>query len=337
MIRLAIVGTGNIAKTHAQAIEELDNCELVALVNHRLKSMALFGQEFDVSRQYMSITDLLDAGHVDAVIICTPNALHAKQTILALQAGVHVLVEKPMAMNAEESQQMLDISRETETILQVAHCWRFDDEVQYVRDQIVSGAIGDIIRTKGYSTHVNWGPQGWFTQKELAGGGALADMGIHAVDTVRFLLGDPIPKSVYANIGTHYGDYDVDDTGVITINWTDGSSSLIEFGWWQPQSDGIAASTQFYGTQGFAKLFPTTIEQLNMGTHQLEAIDIPYPAIREPHVPLSIYVNQIEHFIDCIENEAHPIADGKVGIVNMQIIDAAYESSRIGQVITIDN
>ena len=69
-------------------------------------------------------------------------------------------------------------------------------------------------------------------------------MGIHAVDTVRFLLGDPLPASVYAQIGTYYGDFDVDDTGVIIVNWDDGTSSYIDSGWWQPQSDGPEASTR---------------------------------------------------------------------------------------------
>ncbi len=335
MIKLAIIGTGGIGKTHAQAIQQLDSCELVALVNHRETSMQAFGEEFGVSRQYATINDLLTDGNVDGVIICTPNFLHASQAIATLKANVHVLVEKPMAMSASDAQTILSAHEESSAVLQVAHCWRFDEEVQYVRDQITSGVIGDIIRTKGYSTHVNWGPSGWFTQKDLAGGGALADMGIHAIDTVRFLLNDPVPKSVYANIGTHFGDYDVDDTGIIIINWTNGISSTVEFGWWQPHSDGIAANTQFYGTDGFSQLFPTQIRSLNKETRQIESLETGYPDIRDPHVPLSIYVNQIAHFIECIQTNQSPIADGQVGFVNMQIVSAAYESSRTRQVVTI--
>jgi len=335
MIKLAIIGTGGIGKTHAQAIQQLDTCELVALVNHRAESMQAFGDEFGVTRQYMTIEDLLNDGQIDGVIICTPNFLHAQQTITALNTGVHVLVEKPMAMSATEAETILSASKNSDAVLQVAHCWRFDEEVNYMRDQITSGVIGDIIRTKGYSTHVNWGPSGWFTKKELAGGGALADMGIHAIDIVRFMLGDPTPKSVHANIGTHYGDYDVDDTGTITVTWTNGIHSTIEFGWWQPHSDGIAGSTQFYGKQGFAQLFPTQINTLDEKSHQLNPIETGYPAIRNPHVPLSIYVNQIAHFVDCIQHDKTPIANGQVGYVNMQIVSAAYESSATGAIITI--
>lgn len=334
MIRLAIIGTGGIAKTHARAIATLNNCELVALVNHKPSSMSAFGEQFNVSRQYSTIEALLADGDIDGVIICTPNVLHAPQTIAALNAGVHVLVEKPMAMSATEAQTMLDAASQSDAILQVAHCWRFDDEVQYLRDQLTSGIIGDVIRTKAYSSHVNWGPSGWFTDKALAGGGALADMGIHAIDTVRFLLGDPKPKSVFANIGTHYGDYDVDDTGVITINWENGSHSIIEFGWWQPHADGVAAHTKAYGTQGIAQLFPTQIHPRDVNNTQ-HIIDTGYPAQRTPHVPLSIYIQQIEHFIACIQQRTHPVADGHVGFVNMQIVSAAYRSSEIEQVVTL--
>ena len=85
-------------------------------------------------------------------------------------------------------------------------------------------------------------------------------MGIHALDTARFLLGDPQPVSVYARIGTYYKDFDVDDTGLLIVNWDNGAVSYIESGWWQPHSDGAEAATQFYGSRGFAQLFPTLLE-----------------------------------------------------------------------------
>ena len=117
-LRLAIIGTGYIAKTHAQAAKSLPEVELVAVVNHRPPSMRAFADQFAIPRQYTSLDDLIAAGDVDAISINSPNYLHAPQTIHALEAGLHVMVEKPMAMNAAEAQQMTarqrKIGRETD-------------------------------------------------------------------------------------------------------------------------------------------------------------------------------------------------------------------------------
>ncbi len=165
------------------------------------------------------------------------------------------MVEKPMSMNAQEAEQMCEAADKSGALLMVAHCWRFHPDVQWLREQ--SAKLGKIIRTKAYSVHVHWGPSGWFTQKKFAGGGAMADMGVHALDTTRFLLGDPQPVSVYAKIGTYYMECDVDDTGVIIVEWDNGTVSYIETGWWQPHSDGPEAGAQLYGTKGFGQVFPT--------------------------------------------------------------------------------
>src|SRR6185436_1227562 len=200
-MKIAFVGTGGINKVHAQAAQAL-GLDLVAAVNHKAESMAEFGKRFGITRQYETVEALLKDGGVEALVVSTPNYLHAQQTIAALHAGVHVMVEKPMAMNAQEAEQMCEAADNSGALLMVAHCWRFHPQVQWLREQ--STKLGRIIRTKAYSVHVHWGPGGWFAQKKLAGGGAMADMGVHALDTTRFLLGDPQPAHVYAKIGTYY-------------------------------------------------------------------------------------------------------------------------------------
>jgi predicted dehydrogenase len=334
-LSIALVGTGNIAKVHARAVRSLPDVHLVAVVNHRPESMTTFAAEFGVARLYVNVADMLEDGAVDALVVCTPNFMHAPQTIAALRAGVHVMVEKPMAMNATEARSMLEASRESNTFLMVAHCWRFEPEVLWLREQVISGKLGDVIRTKGYGVHVDWGPSGWFAQQEYAGGGALLDMGIHALDTARFLLGDPQPASVYARIGTYYRDMSVDDTGILFVNWMNGATSYIESGWWQPQADGLEAATQLYGTAGFGRVFPTYLEVFKDQSTDLEKIDPGFPPERNPHCPQSMYTRQMTYFVDCVRNGQSPTPSGLEGWVNMKIVDAAYESANIGEVIEL--
>ena len=187
-MKIAFAGTGFINKIHAQAAKNL-GLDLVAVVNHKQESMAEFAKHFNIPRQYENVEAMLSDGNVDALVVSTPNYLHAPQTIPALKVGVPVMVEKPMAMNAQEAQQMCEAAEKSGALLMVAHCWRFDPDVLWLKEQ--SKKLGRIIRTKGIGVHTYWGPTGWFTQKKFAGGGALADMGIHALDTARFLLGDP--------------------------------------------------------------------------------------------------------------------------------------------------
>ena len=142
---------------------------------------------------------------IDAAVVATPNALHAPQAIALLEAGRHVLVEKPMATTVAECNAMIEAAQRGGASLMVAHCWRFHPDVQAMRERIASGELGEIVKTRGYGVHAGWGPSGWFADKALAGGGALPDMGVHAIDTVRYLLGDPDPGRVCAVIGTRYG------------------------------------------------------------------------------------------------------------------------------------
>ena len=108
-IKIAFAGTGYINKVHAQAAQNL-GLELTAVVNHKADSMAEFGERFKIARQYETVEAMLKDGNVDALIVSTPNYLHAPQTITALNAGVHVMVEKPMAMNAKEAGNMCEAS-----------------------------------------------------------------------------------------------------------------------------------------------------------------------------------------------------------------------------------
>lgn len=328
-MKIAFAGTGGINKVHARAAQTL-GLELEAAVNHRPESMAAFCQEFGIPRQYATVEELLKDDNIDALVVSTPNYLHAEQTIAALNAGVPVMVEKPMAMNAQEAEQMCDTAEKSGALLMVAHCWRFHPEVQWLKEQ--SPKLGKIIRTKAYSVHVHWGPSGWFAQKIYAGGGAMADMGVHALDTTRFLLGDPQPVSVFAKIGTYYKGSDVDDTGIVIVEWDNGTVSYIETGWWQPHSDSPEAGAQLYGTQGFGQVFPTRLELPDSTEQKTEVIESDF-AKQDSHYSQDMYENQLAYFVQCVETGQTPIPGGLEGWTNMKVVDAAYASSRTGQVV----
>jgi predicted dehydrogenase len=140
---------------------------------------------------------------------------------------------------------------------------------------------------------------------------------------------------VYAKIGTYYKDFDVDDTGVIVVEWDSGATSYIESGWWQPHADGPEAATQLYGTQGFGQLFPTKLELPNPQENKIDVIESGFAFPRESQAPQSLYDDQLKYFVKCIEKKKTPVPGGLEGLVNMKVVDAAYESSRTGKVVEI--
>lgn len=331
-INIALIGAGYIADYHACGLKNIPDVEIVAVVSKQLKNAETFAKTYNIAKAYDTISELVEDPTLDAVIISTPNVFHAPYAIEFLENGKDVFLEKPMAMNAEEGKRLSETAAKNEQLVMVGHMWRFDSDTQYIKDSIASGKIGNVIKTKGYGIHENWGPSGWFTEKKLAGGGALADMGVHAIDTIRYLLGDPKPAKVYARIATHFGDYDVDDTGIIIITWDNGTESIIESGWWQPHMDGPEASSGLFGTEGYASLFPTFLK-LKKGEGS-EEINPNLPE-RQEHCDQKIYTSQMQYFVDCIKTRTTPIPGLKEGQIVLQIVDAAYKSSETGQAITI--
>ena len=257
---------------------------------------------------------------LDAVVVGTPNSLHHPQTMAALAAGKHVLVDKPMAVSVAQAEEMRDAAADAGRVLCVGHMWRYRDEVRDLRDRIAAGDLGQVVRTRGYGVHAGWGPSGWFTDPALAGGGALIDMGIHAVDTVRFLLGDPVAVRVVASLGNefappgHDGPSPVDTDGVLLVDWDDGVRSVVECGWWQPVLDGVEAETDVYGTGGHARIWPQF-------THAQ-----PPPSDYE-HCALPMYAAQMADFVACCGTGGVPLASADVGVEAVRVVEAAVASA----------
>jgi predicted dehydrogenase len=161
--------------------------------------------------------------------------------------------------------------------------------------------------------HAAWGPSGWFTDPSLAGGGALIDMGIHAIDTARFLLGDPDPERVTASIGVgEYGDYGVDDDGLVLIDWSSGVRSSIEFGWWQPRLGGLEADTEVLGTGGTGRIW---------------TMPLPPPS-DYVHCAAPLYTAQLADVARACRTGAEPRANSAVGLTALRIVGQAYADAQ---------
>jgi len=327
-IGVAVIGCGFIGVYHARAVLACKNAELVGALSRTDASLEKFAQQIPVPFATTNIEELAAHPGVDAVVIGTPNRFHAPQAIRMLRAGKHVLLEKPMAMNAAEARKIHRTARDHGLRLQIGHNWRYDVEAIYLKEVIRKGTLGKIVKTKGYGIHLNWGPAGWFTKRAEAGGGALIDMGVHAIDTASFLLGDPAPVSVYAKIGTHYGSYDVDDTGVVLVEWEGGAVSLIESGWWHPHMDGLEAATQVFGTQGYARILPT---ELKIAVGAVPGTFRPEFPPRADHCEQPMYDRQMDAFVRSVLQGTPTHPDGEHGVTIMRILDACYRSSQTGK------
>jgi predicted dehydrogenase len=314
-LRLAVLGHGFISDLHTRAAHEV-GAVVVEVCGRDLERASAFASRHGIERVSTDWESTVVADDVDAVIIGTPNALHHPQAMAAIAAGKHVLVDKPMALNVDEGAEMAAAATTAGVVLCVGHMWRYRNEVIELRDRIAAGDLGRVVRTRGYGIHASWGPSGWFVDPDLSGGGALIDMGIHAIDTARFLLGDPPARRVVASLGHAHGDYhdDIDDDGVVLIDWDNGVRSVVESGWWQPVLDGVEADTEVYATGGHARIWP-------------EFTSATPPPDDYEHCALPMYTAQMADFVTCCDTGATPVASAAVGLEALRIVEAAYASA----------
>jgi len=308
-LRAVVLGYGFIADLHVRAATTLADVDIVGVSGHQRERATDFARRHGIDRVTTDWASMCAEPDVDLVIIGTPNSLHAEQTVHALDHAKHVLVEKPMATNTVDADRMIDAAERAERTLAVGQMWRYHPDVIALRDRITAGDFGSIVRTHGWGVHASWGPSGWFTDPELAGGGALIDMGIHAIDIARFLLGDPGAERVRASIGIgRYGEYDVDDDGIVVIDGDNGVRSSVEFGWWQPRLGGLEADTEILGNDGADRIWTMPLPPLSDYVHR----DVP------------MYAAQLADVTAACRDGTTPVASTEVGRTALQIVEAAY-------------
>lgn len=336
-VRIGVLGTGIIIRDfHMLTLQDNPKAEVVAAGNLHPESLERLARDFGIPKTYTDFAEMARDSDIDAVVIGLPNYLHAPVTIQMLEAGKHVLCEKPMAMRVAEGEQMIETAQHTDRKLMIGHMWRFDREILWLRDLVVSGRLGKIFKAKSHAIWLYEGPPpgSWFIQRQFAGGGALADMGVHSIDTLRFVLGNARPMKVFANVGTHFQDIELDDTATLLLEFEGGIATLIEAGWYHLYADGLEGYTQVYGTKGYARALPSELHTYVEGVWSVIHPEMP---ARQQQCDMSMYQAQMDHFLDCILHDKEPTPGGIDGLWAMRVLEAAYCSAETGEVVAISD
>ena len=205
-LKIAVIGVGNISRNHIDGYLSHPNVELYALCDINEETLKKKGEKYGITRLYTSEEEMLaQCPEIDAVSVCTWNNGHAPATIMALNAGKHVLCEKPMALNAKEAQEMINAAKKNGKKLMVGFVRRFGNDAAITRDFIDAGDLGELYYAKATYLRRNGCPGGWFSDKARSGGGPLIDLGVHVIDLVRYLMNGPKPVSAYGATFSGFG------------------------------------------------------------------------------------------------------------------------------------
>lgn len=330
-LRIAIAGTGSMAAMHARAVRAQPNAELCAVVGHTRERLRKFAAEFDIPRAYDSLDDMVTMRACDALVIATPNFLHTLQAITALREGLHVLIERPLGLDLAQARAIEGASEFSGALLMMAHVYRFDPQVVWLREQVLSGRLGPVLRSRALALRTT-GPMGgaWYKEKNHSGGGALAEAGLDALDTLRYILGNPNPVSVFARLEYGFTNSEVEDAADVLVQWEDGSVSTLGAAWHLPYAAEPLGFTEVYGRDGYGQIYPAFV-QIRTADGQLVREEPGFP-MEDPHPSQALYNRQMEYFIKCIELHYPPLPGACEGALNQQMLEAAYTSARTKQV-----
>lgn len=334
-VSIGVLGTGTIIRDcHMLTLQNNPKAEVVAAGNLHVESLERLARDFNIPKTYADFEEMGSDPNIDAVVVGLPTYLHAPVTIQMLEAGKHVLCEKPMAVTVAEAEQMIEAAKRARRSLMIAHMWRFDREILWLRDLVASDRLGKVFKVKSHLVWLYEGPQpqSWFVQRKFAGGGALADMGVHAIDTLQFVLGGARPTKVFANIGAHFEDIEVDDTATLLLEFEGGIAGLIEAGWYHLYADGLEGHTQVHGTKGYACALPSELHSYVNGVWSVTCPKMPE---RKRQFDMPMYQAQMDHFLDCVLYDNEPTPGGIDGLWAVRVLEAAYRSAETGEAVAI--
>lgn len=303
MVRVGLVGVGFMGQQHFSIYQGMDNVQVVAVCDRDLARVAeqaasIGGNigdatELDLSQQarYTDFAEMIGAGGLDVVDICTPTHTHADLTCRALEAGLHVICEKPMARTVEECDRMIAAARSSGRLLFIAQCIRFWPEYEVLAQMVSSGALGAVqaARFTRLSAPPGWASEGWLANSRLSGG-ALLDLHIHDVDFILSLFGKPKAVLARAVNGVDH---------VVASYLYDDMVCTAEGGWIMPPSFPFEMGYQVLGEKGLLEFSLAKSPSLRF-----------YPREGEPftpeYQPATGYQNELAYFVSCIESGTAP-------------------------------
>jgi predicted dehydrogenase len=344
-LKIGVIGAGTVSEFHLNAYEANPAVEICALSDINAELLEKRALRYGVKRTFASYSDLLRCEEVDAVSVCTHNALHAECSIAALNAGKHVLCEKPMALDLKQALEMRDAAKRSGKLLMVGLARRFGEDARAFSELSKDGLFGDVYYVKASYLRRCGSPGGWFGSKAAAGGGAMTDLGIHMIDLARFLTDSPKPISVYAATFQKLGergnikrgaDYrslsagsadapDVEDLATAMIRFDNGMVMSLDSSF-SLHTGCDRNEFELFGTKGGAK-FGKELEIYTEKRGYLANVRL------DADMSLSMetmFKNEIAHFVSCVTDGVPCIASAEEGVVLAAVIDAIYRSSDCG-------
>ena len=349
-IKIGIIGVGSISNEHIQAYLKNPNVELYAFCDINEKQLKLMSEKYGVTRTFTDKDEMLALPELDAVSVCAWNSEHAPCTIAALNAGKHVLCEKPMATTVEEAIAMKEAAERNGKLLQIGFVRRFGNDCAVLQDFIQKNFLGEIYYAKATYLRRNGNPMGWFGDKSRSGGGPLIDLGVHVIDLSRYLMGNPKPVSVFgvtfhklgnrselkdkkAYVSVSATDHDicdVEDMATAMVRYDNGAVLSVETSF-SLNLKKEKGTIELFGTKGGAKLDPELELYTEMNGYMSDVSLCAPTALSFD----GLFQQEIDHFVDCVLNGTPCKAPAQDGIDIMRILRAIYESAETGHEVLL--
>jgi predicted dehydrogenase len=331
-LRVGLVGVGVAAQvSHIPALKRIEDLELVALCDRDPEKASRVAQKFSIPRSTNRLDDLLEDESLDAIDLCTPNFLHAPMATAALEAGKHVLCERPLARSADEARQMLRAARKADRVLMCAVQHRFRADAQLLRKFVEKGDLGEIFYTKAgwLRQRTDWDSDEWRRQKRESGGGVVLDLGFQMLDLSLWVLGSPQVDSVTASVHRQRKG-EVEDSATAFLRLENGATLTLELTWGLLMEKDFAYLNLF-GSGGAALLNPF---RLHKGMHGALVNVTPTLDTMRNQYKQSVEA-QIAHFAEALRKGQPPIGEAEEILPVMELMDAIYRSAEQGREVKL--